>query len=180
MQKKVQKGDFLKKPSRELKNYFCFRFLWIPRRPGTLNSERVFFGCLMIWYRNITYEIRRLQRLQQSYPSIHFGWHWLVLVNQSAVSTPTPPTTQQPILHFLPNYQLSKSCFVICISDLSKDLWLTHLESLSHHLRCHNPEWHLITLHYLHWNISFYDGPSKIAAQYIIWSCRAPRSNIEM
>ena len=26
-QEKVQKGDFLKKPSRELKNYFCFRFL---------------------------------------------------------------------------------------------------------------------------------------------------------
>jgi hypothetical protein len=27
MQEKVQKGDSLKKPSRELKNYFCFRFL---------------------------------------------------------------------------------------------------------------------------------------------------------
>ena len=27
MQEKVQKGDFLKKPSRKLKNYFCFRFL---------------------------------------------------------------------------------------------------------------------------------------------------------
>ena len=27
MQEKVQKGDFLKKPLRELKNYFCFRFL---------------------------------------------------------------------------------------------------------------------------------------------------------
>ena len=27
MHEKVQKGDFLKKPSRELKNYFCFRFL---------------------------------------------------------------------------------------------------------------------------------------------------------
>ena len=27
MQKKVQKGDFLKKPSRKLKNSFCFRFL---------------------------------------------------------------------------------------------------------------------------------------------------------
>ena len=43
MQKKVQKGDFLKKPSRELKNYFCFRFLWISRRPGTLYWKRVFF-----------------------------------------------------------------------------------------------------------------------------------------
>ena len=37
MQEKVQKGDFLKKPSRKLKNIFCFRFEWIPRRPGTLN-----------------------------------------------------------------------------------------------------------------------------------------------
>ena len=37
MQEKVQKGDFLKKPSRELKNYFCFRFLWIPRRHGKHN-----------------------------------------------------------------------------------------------------------------------------------------------
>ena len=37
MQEKVQKGDFLKKPSLELKNYFCFRFLWIPWRPGTLH-----------------------------------------------------------------------------------------------------------------------------------------------
>ena len=27
MQKKVQKGDFLRKPMRELKNYSCFRFL---------------------------------------------------------------------------------------------------------------------------------------------------------
>ena len=37
MQLKVQKGDFLKKPSRELKFFSCLRFLWIPRRPGTLN-----------------------------------------------------------------------------------------------------------------------------------------------
>ena len=27
MQDAVQKGDFLKKPSQELKNYFCFTFL---------------------------------------------------------------------------------------------------------------------------------------------------------
>ena len=43
MQKKVQKGDFLKKDSQELKNLFCFRFLWISGRSGTLNCERVFF-----------------------------------------------------------------------------------------------------------------------------------------
>ena len=34
MQEKVQKGDFPKKPFRELKNYFCFRFL---RTLGKLN-----------------------------------------------------------------------------------------------------------------------------------------------
>ena len=37
MQEKVQKGDFLKKPSRKLKFFFCSRFKWISRRPGTLN-----------------------------------------------------------------------------------------------------------------------------------------------
>ena len=37
MQEKVQEGDFLKKPSRKLKNIFCFRFEWLPWRPGTLN-----------------------------------------------------------------------------------------------------------------------------------------------
>ena len=37
MQGKVQKGDFLKKPSRKLKFFFSFRFEWIPQRPGTLN-----------------------------------------------------------------------------------------------------------------------------------------------
>ena len=43
MQEKVQKGDFLKKPSRELKFFCCFRFLWISRRPGTLNWKRLVF-----------------------------------------------------------------------------------------------------------------------------------------
>ena len=43
IQEKVQKGDFLKKDSRELKNFSCFRFLWISQRPGTLNWERVVF-----------------------------------------------------------------------------------------------------------------------------------------
>ena len=46
MQEKVQKGDFLKKDSRESKFFSCFRFLWISQRPGRLNWERVFFGCL--------------------------------------------------------------------------------------------------------------------------------------
>ena len=51
MQKKVQKGDFLKKDSRELKFFSCFRFLWISRRPGTLNWEQVVFLLSKIIYR---------------------------------------------------------------------------------------------------------------------------------
>ena len=43
IQEKVQKGDFLKKDSRELKKFSCFRFLGISRSPGTLNWERVVF-----------------------------------------------------------------------------------------------------------------------------------------
>ena len=43
MQEKVQKGDFPKKDSRELKKKSCFRFLWIYRRPQTLNWERLVF-----------------------------------------------------------------------------------------------------------------------------------------
>ena len=43
MQEKVQKGGFLKKDSRELNFFSCYRFLWISRRPGTLNLKRVVF-----------------------------------------------------------------------------------------------------------------------------------------
>ena len=43
MQEKVQKGDFLKKTSRELKNHFCFRFLWIPWTPERVNWKRLVF-----------------------------------------------------------------------------------------------------------------------------------------
>ena len=49
MQEKVQKGDFLKKPSWELKFFCCFRFLWISWRftmrtnlPKTL--DQLIFG----------------------------------------------------------------------------------------------------------------------------------------
>ena len=51
MQEKVQKGDFLKKDSRELNFFSCFRFLWISRRSGTLNWERVVFLLSKIIYR---------------------------------------------------------------------------------------------------------------------------------
>ena len=43
IQEKVQKGDFLKKDSRELKFFSCFRFLLISQRPGMLNWGRVVF-----------------------------------------------------------------------------------------------------------------------------------------
>ena len=51
MKEKVQKGDFLKKDSRELNFFSCFRFLWISRRPGTLNWEWVVFLPSKILYR---------------------------------------------------------------------------------------------------------------------------------
>ena len=34
---KSTKRGFLKKPSQELKIFICFKFIWIPQRPGTLN-----------------------------------------------------------------------------------------------------------------------------------------------
>ena len=33
----------LKKPLRELKNHFCFRFLWIPRTPERANWKQLVF-----------------------------------------------------------------------------------------------------------------------------------------
>ena len=55
MHEKVQKGNFLKKDSRELKFFSCFRFLWISRRPGTLNWERVVFLPSKNLYRKCVY-----------------------------------------------------------------------------------------------------------------------------
>ena len=51
MQEKVQKGDFLKKPSWELKFFCCFRFLWISQRPGTLNWKWLVFLLSKILYK---------------------------------------------------------------------------------------------------------------------------------
>ena len=51
MQEKVQKGDFLKKPSQELKFFCCFRFLWISQRPGMLNWKRLVFLLSKILYK---------------------------------------------------------------------------------------------------------------------------------
>ena len=43
MQEKVQKGDFLKKPSWELKKYFCFRIIWITQTPKRVNKKWLLF-----------------------------------------------------------------------------------------------------------------------------------------
>ena len=51
MQEKVQKGDFLKKPSRELIFFCCFRFLWISWRPGTLKWKWLVFLLSKILYK---------------------------------------------------------------------------------------------------------------------------------
>ena len=58
MQENVQKGDYLKKDSQELKKNSCFRFLWISRRPGTLNWERVVFLPSKSPYRKCVLHIR--------------------------------------------------------------------------------------------------------------------------
>ena len=51
MQGKVQKGDFLKKPSWELNFFCCFRLPWISRRPGTLNWKWLVFLLSKILYK---------------------------------------------------------------------------------------------------------------------------------
>ena len=51
MQENVQKGDFLKKPSWELKTFCCFRFLWISPRSGTLNWKRLVLLLSKILYK---------------------------------------------------------------------------------------------------------------------------------
>ena len=40
---KVPFWDFLKKPSRALKHYFCFRILWIPQTLGEVNWKWLVF-----------------------------------------------------------------------------------------------------------------------------------------
>ena len=69
MQEKVQKGDFLKKPLRELKFFCCFRFLWIFRRPGTLNWKRLNFCCL----KSCTSSVLWIVRYDLSYSFYHLG-----------------------------------------------------------------------------------------------------------
>ena len=57
MQEIVQKGDFLKKPSWELKFFCCFRFLWISQRPGPLNWEWLVFLLSKILYKQCAWLI---------------------------------------------------------------------------------------------------------------------------
>ena len=59
IQEKVQKGDFLKKDSREF-FFSCFRFLWISRRPETLNWERVVFLPYTNLYRKCVFAISQI------------------------------------------------------------------------------------------------------------------------
>ena len=71
MQEKVQKGDFLKKDSRDLKFCCCFRFLWISWRPGMLNWKRLVFLLSKIPYKKCEgshasskeYEVDSIQNL---------------------------------------------------------------------------------------------------------------------
>ena len=57
MQEKVQKGDFLKKPSWQLKFFCCFRFLWISRRLGKLNWKRLVFLLSKILYKKCVTDV---------------------------------------------------------------------------------------------------------------------------
>ena len=41
-----------------MKNYFCFRFLWISRRPGTLYWERVFFWLSKNLYKQCEFKVQ--------------------------------------------------------------------------------------------------------------------------
>ena len=67
MQEKVQKGDFLKKDSRESNFFSCFRFLWISWRPGTLNWEQVFFWLSKNQYSQYEYICFAVQPDKKSY-----------------------------------------------------------------------------------------------------------------
>ena len=67
MQEKVQKGDFLKKPSRELKFFCCFRFLWISRRSGTLNWKWLVFLLSKILYKKCDKATCWVHRWKQQY-----------------------------------------------------------------------------------------------------------------
>ena len=40
---RTKRGFFLKKPSRDLKNYFCFGWVWIPQTPGRVNWKWLVF-----------------------------------------------------------------------------------------------------------------------------------------
>ena len=66
MQEKVQKGDLLKKPSWELKCFCCSRFLWISRRPGTLNWKRLVFFLSKILYKKCvcTYVLSKFKKIR--------------------------------------------------------------------------------------------------------------------
>ena len=76
MQEKVQKGDFLKKPSRELKFFCCFRCLWISRRPGTLNWEGVFFWLSKNLYKQCVYRSDTFNVMLEHWHKKLLDWYY--------------------------------------------------------------------------------------------------------
>ena len=58
MSEKVLKGDFLKKDSRELIFFSCFKLLWISRRSGTLDWVRLVFLPSKNQYKKCAYYTR--------------------------------------------------------------------------------------------------------------------------
>ena len=68
MQEKVQKGDFLIKPTWELKNYFCFRIEWILRiRRHKINNFTVLqHGEVKIFWNSTEYSIRMWNRRNET------------------------------------------------------------------------------------------------------------------
>ena len=57
----------------ELKNFGCFRFRWIFRRPGKLNWERVFFWLSKNLYKQYDYLVRKGQKISDA-NYVHFSY----------------------------------------------------------------------------------------------------------
>ena len=61
-EKSTKKG-FSKKALVRIDFFFCFRFLWISRKPGTLNWEQVFFWLSKNLYKQCVYFLHMIIRL---------------------------------------------------------------------------------------------------------------------
>ena len=87
MREKVQKGDFLKKPSRDLKFFCCFRFLRISRRPGTLNWKWLVFLLSKILYKKCVAIAEFLCKMQRK--------TWYSIFGVDHVSFPQKPVVKR-------------------------------------------------------------------------------------